>query len=331
MRVSLPYVFEVTGIERRHRNPATVFYADWTWVEIAEAAPDDAPVAVRWQPPPREDIWRQTRWHGDRHWIEFSNGNGGNLPVTALPDCDPEMLCRLLDYVKDDREAIHALFSPDGRRFDPDDFREIHEVRREEGLARLERSASCLLSVGGILHRETVEPRYIVSFRGPNRGEQRPSAFISVETEWNIYSYLDTGHFRLDRLDDAREYVRDQEERHVIRHVDRVELILPQSIQFDDEAFTLLATCRRLTGIQKGADCFDLLRTMDTEPACAWFHLRDAVSRPGPFDEDELQSIAEMLETFARGLPEGSLLAREARNTIRRWALRPVQVQSFEP
>jgi len=325
MQIRIPYAFEVSAVERKHRNASKLVFAEWTLIELADVSEADAPVAVRWTPGHRAVGLAQTRWHGGRHWM--ATGKNGPITPEALMQ-DPETFCRVFGYRATAAavDAVTGLMSGSASPFDPGEFREVLEVRRASGLDMVLSRADTLLFVDGVLHHEVPEPRYIVSFRDMRGGEQRPSAFAAVETgdRFEPSPYI-RAQFRLDRMDDVRDYVRGRGERHVIRHADPVEILLPDSIRFDDEAFTLVATCRRVSGFCRSGDCFGQLRHMPAKQAREWFAIRDAVSAAGDLDEDALSELASSLEAFASALPEGSPEAAEARDTLARWALRPMQ------
>lgn len=336
MLVRMPYIYDAVVLERKCRYVSHGYFGDWQAVEVTETSEADLPVAMRWTEVSdhgRVETPRETRWFDDRHWMPYGRVDQPNCALTPSEDLlDGQKLYKIAkdalryDYYRN--LALQDFMGGDLRPFDGEHVNEVHYLDRESGVRSAEDAAADLLAVDGILYRSVPEPVYSLSWRNDLRGgEQRPSARISADMRQRR---IDDGpFFRADRLEDMVDIFRMSHRRHVIRSKTEIEVLLPESVNFEDDRDAVRAAAARMVG--KRADCFDgvypQLRKMATESAVHWFPLRDALAA---YDgsEEAADAMAGHLEKLTPAI-EGGYIKDYCGFVLDRWRMRPVTEQSL--
>lgn len=334
MLFHMPYIFDAVVVDKRCRHASHGYFGDRHPVEIEEVSGSEAPVAMRWdvRKGDCDPFTCETRWFDNRHWIAFGSHEDPSPHKPLATEMEIEnpyhYVAAVLRYDYHRLEALKGFLQGKLPGFNPDDVREVHMVDRESGVLGAERAAGRLLIVDGYLHVPSHEPCYELSIRDRLvGGEQRPSAWIAVDLHRNNQrSPFERPRFRADRPQDLRDYFRERFPRHAMRSSDRIEVLLPQSVNFEDDRHAVVHTARRVIGSFSHAEDkqsgFEMLREMRAEDAVQWFLLRDALAADGG-GEEAAMAIAARLGDLSRGMPE-SRLREEANDAIRRWEMRPV-------
>lgn len=341
MLVHMPYVYDAVVLERRCRNISHSYFGGWHAVEVDEVSGDDAPVAMRWTVPGRnggEDTPYETRWHAERHWMPF--GRPGN------PTCELTPAAVLLDekawfapvkaalgYNPHQNAALEDFVAGKLRPLDDEHVNEIHFIDRETGVRSTEEAAGRLLSVDRVLYVPVNEPCYRLHWRDDMwGGEQRPSAWISADMPTPYQRMNVNGlYFRADRLEDMIAVFRQSRRQHVFRSRVEIEVLLPHSVNYEDDRDGVRCAARRLIGKRwDGFDgVFDQLRTMDADCAASWFRLRDALAA-WDGTEEATEALAMHMEKLADGLKDGQF-REQATFALARWQARPLADNSMRP
>lgn len=335
----IPFIYQIAGIRRGGRKVEPFLFGAWADVQIPSVASGEAPVSMSWSDrhPDLGIHPRQTRWFEEANWepVDLGSPDRAAVPLRAgdfhrLREIEKNHAMRNVgtspierlakatgqDYYDLSSFLLGGNSSHGIVEFDPSDMRETLWSGRAEAEALLEDKARELLFVDGDLWIKGGEPHYGI--------RRTPAGGVVVVPDEGIHRNYPAYHssfFRADRLDDAIDFARREYGADDVRIASRIEVFIPEAVQFDAEGELLERTARQ--AIDKG---MRFLRTCSTEQALAWIALRDCHGRKGG-DHDEL---AERLREYGNTTSNPTIALPVAR-TMRRWDMRPMKVPEFAP
>src|SRR5690606_2602169 len=108
----------------------------------------------------------------------------------------------------------------------------------------------------------------------------------------------------------------------VVVRTERIEVLIPEAVTFDDEADAQLRA-----GAHAVKEAVPSLPHAPVEALLAWAALRDGLAG-GDASAEEVRSL---LDAVAAAFPHNQGIARAAEAARRRWNLRPLNVFSVKP
>jgi len=289
-------------------------FGDWVDVEIDEVTSTNAPVALRWIDATSKELPRgaETRWFNGNHYRLVLNYDDSSevdhFTKNALFDaCEtghPLSFALPIDHEFALQNVVTGRLAP----LCESEFRKVENSTREEKEKQILKRASELLVVDGELWRTCNEPIYLL--------KQGVGLVVHVPTESDP-SYSPERKFRIDRLDDVIHHFDILDEKWI---KNRADVLIPESVCFDDESPALIHAARREVDRHKGS-----LEKMPTESLLAWARLRDSTGQaegdPSPTNMDDL---VDCLQSIIAATEQHPSYTHDAERALERWSLRPL-------
>jgi hypothetical protein len=319
MILTVPFAYTASVLYKRHRVPDTEYLRDQVSIKIEEI--DHAPVALRWDVLSRMGAkggrLHDVLWHDgklwDPHLVTAPQEDGAPRPMTA-----EELVSSMQGNGHPPIPAGHPHARGAKLLSDLDNVKSVLSSDREQEIAAIQRRASELLLVGGILYEAGVEPVYLVDWH---------HAFTSVKAVRmdRAGSQDPSLVFRADRREEAVEAARRMGGEVHDRHVATIEVLMPEVLRYDDETPAFMAVAGHALDRAERH-----LKEADVAFFSAYARLRDAI-RSGGGPEPDVREAAEGLA--AEIDPEGPLggLRKEMEAALERWSLRPADGAEAEP
>lgn len=341
----IPFIYQTAAVRKGGRKIEPLRFGAWADVRIPHVASDDAPASMLWLEiyPGREAHQRETRWFEDDNWEPAVPGSAIHKAVpihpgdfdrlreieneqvrTNSPSSTLQSLARAIgqDYYELRSFVCNKQSQNRIVEHDPHEIRETLWSGRAEAEAAVTARARNLLFIDGVLWVRGGEPHYQI-LTGENSRTPEGTAVISPATEvYPNHSAYHNSFFRADRLDDAIDFARREHGARDVRIESRIEVTITEAVRFDDEGELL---CR--TALQAIDEGMKSLRTCSTEQAMAWLSLRDCLAREGRTNED----MADCLREYAEAAGTNPAIALPIGRTLRRWGLRPMDMEAFAP
>lgn len=334
--VRIPFTYTVAGVLRRHRSHEPWIFGGWAEAEIPEVSEREAPASMTWMPD--SDVRRGqnperhvARWHGGRNYIDLGRRSPAPFLLSdfeRLRDLERERIRGqgglhshlLADATGQDFWDLSGFLSGSIPEEEGGEFREVLHHGRAEAEAAVLRRCRDLLFVDGKLWRAGAEPMYSVRVDPRVHGPATP--IMAIAGPGHNDSVTATVLFRADRPDDTADFCREMagEAMEDVRF-DRIEVLIPEAVTFDDEAWTQRAAARQALDASK-----PMLAEAPVPSLMAWAALRDALARDDPPEE-----LHGLLEGLAAAFPLSARVTRIAGIAARRWELRPVELPGLSP
>lgn len=329
MKLRVPFVYEATVLPKKARNPRAVWFGEFADVDIKEVSDFDAPVALRWAAGAfnRDGIdgVNERRWFDGSFWepaIYYYSGrpnehiDAANMAEATQKGHSHSLLIRSVDWrVRDflNGTAEGALHS--------EDYRLVHSSFRDEELEKTLAIAGDTLIVDGKVWQRSFEPVYRVSDSGTFQRYVR----LNVEKPPEDLRAQE-GVFRLDRFDDLVAYALEKfgEE---IDEKERVQVLVPEALAYDDEYPALLGGLKRVVQSQR-----DKIGDRETAEIMAWAVMRDAVREMEASPDDRtINAAIERAQEWIEVTAADEFWTEPAVSAIKRWSVRPIQLDDDAP
>jgi hypothetical protein len=319
MFLSVPFTYRAEVLMPRCRNAEPKTFGERIEVEIQDVSGSEAPVAVRWAHTfegrvrnPETPIIRETRWFDGNHFrpvfdAEYGFETKSVSRSTLIEACAAgTQLGNALPFSFED--DLKKVISGEMKSIGETQIRKIITSERDKVANNVTKRAADMLLIDGEVWRKCHEPIYyihqgigiLVSLREADGMRQSPER-----------------QFRIDRLDDAMEHF-NLDGRWLL---ERADLLVPDSVRFDDEVPAMLSFSSRVVDRFRDAS----LHNKSTGFLLTWGRLRDAVEAaqadPTPDNMSELTSRLTDLHTKGE---EVSYQSNDIKAALDRWSLRPL-------
>jgi hypothetical protein len=321
MLFRVPIAYSAKVVKPRHRKEERVPCCEWIEVEVRETTDAEAPVALRWNESedgadPSE--LKETRWFDEGHYMlsDYSDqpltaDMVANMCATATSYENPLVLSvdwHLSDALRKGAKPLAEL-----------EVREIVSSGRDEVIEKTLAAAASSLIVDGVFWGNVGEPLYehvsgygiMVKHFSEGKG-QPPSREDLLKAD---------KRFRADRFDDLADTFR-------LAHDDwqvRIDVLVPESIRYDDETPALIEAARGAVDSHDGE-----LKGLPKHALNAWVDLRDAhieaSENPTP---DAIAVLENTMRTYERTFEDGWAV-KMVRKAIKRWDVRPLPTDDNE-
>ncbi|WP_315920915.1 hypothetical protein [Mesorhizobium sp. SP-1A] len=333
--IDVPYIVEF-GNETEKRQWKKTYGAVGTF-EIEEVCKQEAPVAIKWISNYGSGRVRSnlTRWHDNSHWLplEFMDRETGierHLTLKAYQ----LMVGRSFSangHLDGFTSPTRRLESSQLKQYFKGEIKELASRKptekyswsnHEKVLDDIENTLADTTIIDGHLWTRCPEP--ILTLSGMR---DAPSIIATAKRPAPNKNGM---FFRFDRLDDFLSQIEFEQPGTVITNIPDIEILLPETIHFNDEKHSLLATAGKLLELSK-----DLLPLCEWEESKCWYDLRRAQKNVSADIDTDVETLAILIEmvktTFNPYFEDAHSVRTMVSRALNRWNLRPMELMNFAP
>lgn len=321
MKIRAPFVYEAMVIPRKARNERHKFFGEWTEVEIREVSDIEAPVALSWKDsefqPSGIDGVCERRWFNGSLWepeaFKYSGKPNEHVTLEQLKEWT-EKAWTYSPLIKGPDWRVREVVEGKTVPLDPDDYRRVLSSGREDALRKVQEAADSIISIDGKVWWRTFEPVYRIKVSGGFR-----ETFWVEVTRPPAAGESHEGIFRIDRFDDLAAYALERWG-YVVPEQDRVAVLLPECVRYDDETPALISALRSAVQCEERE-----IAEKDRATVIAWVDMRDATRRlDADPDPRAITEAVEAAETWLQVAGSYDFRKDRLRKAIDRWNARPI-------
>lgn len=331
--LNVPYVIE-QSYETDLRQWKKVYGAVGAF-NIVEINSVEAPIAARWRCSQGSNQQRSnsTRWHDESHWVplEFHDKETGtDLHLTlkayqALIGRKYTLKGHLEGFTPptqkiESKQLVQYISGkiPELTTWKPGPS--FTTSSRDYALQTIQQVVDDLIVVDDLLWTRCPEPVLTIQF-----GQQRNSIIV---TSTRPSEKSSKPYFRLDRLDDFLDHNTYENPERAITYLPKIEILLPDAFNFNDEKHQLLTTARMVINESK-----DALHQLSYQQVRCWYDLNETLWQISKNETDDLEQLVAQIDdvrrTFNPYFRDAPHIHRIVEISKHRWDLQPMNLNSI--
>lgn len=313
-----PVIVHFDAIKKRARTNKSTTCFTWVTHTVQDVTDAEAPIALQWQQTHGHQYTKvapdlvQLRYFDGRLWQPATQTHNSHIPVDAKSVIDDPFgynpLLKWSNY-----HSLNLVKQGKIPEFNVNDFRYYDAQAWEKEIRDQVERQNEFLIVEGQFWKTAKEPTYHIKDSGFY------DTYQYLEITQNPASFRNT--YRIDRFDDVLEAI-GKSSTEEDKDYTRVDVLIPEAVQFDDERLALTETLKRI--IEWKPDLEDDNRSTIE----SWLEARDTINAlNGKFSDEDAEAAitASQLYTTLKYSDERSYRKTSFEEGIQRWQIRPIE------